>query len=70
MSKRTKGQQLLDDFLHKLDTSLRLSSSKPVVTLEELQPAWEAREKLEQYLSTPQRDDTGKFLADHKPKES
>jgi len=59
---RTKGQLLLDDFLNKLDKSLRLSSTKPVITLEELQPAWEAREKLENYLSTPQRDSEGKFL--------
>jgi hypothetical protein len=60
--KKTKGQLLLDDFLHKLDASLGLMSSKPIITLEELRPAWEAREKLEKYLSTPQRDSLGHFL--------
>ena len=64
MSKRTHGQLLLDDFLKKLDISLKKMSEQPSIDLEELQPAWDAREKLEKYLSTPQRDSRGKFLSE------
>ena len=63
MAKRTHGQQLLDDFLQKLGESLKAMETKKQVDLSELTPAWEARDKLEAYLATPQRDNTGKFLA-------
>lgn len=62
MGKRTHGQQLLDDFLTKLDKSIRTMEARHSITLDELEPAWEAREKLEKYLSTPQRDSEGKFI--------
>ena len=59
--KKSKGQILLDDFLTKLDKSLQTMRTKHEITLDELRPAWEAREKLEAYLS-PKRDSKGKFL--------
>lgn len=62
MNKRTKGQLLLDDYLLKVGLSLDLARKNNMITLEELQPAWEAREKLEKYLSTPQRDSNGLFI--------
>lgn len=62
MSKRTHGQTLLDDFIKKLGKSLDVTQKEGVVDLDKLTPAWEARDKLEAYLSTPQRDSTGKFL--------
>lgn len=63
MGKRTHGQLLLDDFLEKLGASLKAMEEKNQVDLSELNPAWEARDKLEAYLSTPQRDNNGKFIA-------
>lgn len=64
MSNRTKGQILLDDFLRELDKSLAVATKNNVITIDELRPAWIAREKLEKYLSTPQRDSKGLFLKD------
>lgn len=59
--KKSKGLSLLDDFLTKVDHSLKIMEKKGVITLEELQPAWEAREKLEDHLS-PARDNKGHFI--------
>jgi hypothetical protein len=57
----SKGKQLLDDFLDKLGVSLRKAREQNVITLDDLKPAWEARERLEAYLDPP-RDDKGHWL--------
>jgi hypothetical protein len=57
----SKGEQLFDDFLAKLEISLRKAREQNVITLDDLRPAWEARAKLEAYLDPP-RDDKGRFL--------
>lgn len=59
--KKNKGQLLLEDFLSKLDDSLRIARENNTITLEELKPAWEAGDKLEAYLNPP-RNDKGHFL--------
>lgn len=57
----SKGKQLLDDFLNKLDISMTKAREQNVITLDDLQPVWEARERLEAYLDPP-RDKQGHFM--------
>lgn len=59
---KSKGQLLLDDFLKKSSIAFTIMREKGTITLDELTPAWDARAKLEAYLSPP-RDDKGHFLS-------
>ena len=61
---KSKGQILLEDFLVKVDQMLTIMREKGIITLDELEPVWEAREKLEAYLS-PKRDAKGHFIKTH-----
>ena len=54
MKAKTKGQLLLEDFLNKLGKSLQTREWDDLVA------GWDAREKLELYLSPP-RDEKGHF---------
>lgn len=62
----SKGKQLLDDFLDKANRCYVLMMEKRVITLDELRPTWEARERLEAYLDPP-RDEKGHWLPQQLP---
>lgn len=55
---KPKGLVLFEDFLDKL--GVLMTRQKPVIKLEEMEPTWEARKRLEDYLNPP-RDKKGHF---------
>lgn len=64
--KKSKGQLLFEDFLAKLEVSMRKAREQNVITLDDLQPTWEARDRLEKFL-TPPRNEKGYFLPSKPP---